>query len=253
MRILIIADIHGNWEALQSIVEAETYDILICAGDIVDFGSRPRKCVDYIKNNCNIAVMGNHDWAVADNSDPGAVNDTWRSICRKSGFITRKQLGVTNLKYLLDLPVKRHVKINGEYFFIIHGAPSNPLGKYVERSASVDELDYEFGRVDAKYIIIGHSHFPMLKKIRDKYIINPGSVGQPRDGYNTASYVVLEDGEILFKRIAYDIDSSLKGYNNWRLTKEEYEQLAQLLKTGSYEEMHLRPELYRAKIEIDIT
>lgn len=229
MRILIISDVHGNWEALRSIINDEKFDLLISAGDLVDFGPQPLECVSFIRSNNTISVMGNHDWAVTNNGDPGSINEIWASICRKSGIFTRESLGHDNLEYIRNFPEQRYETISGKRFYIVHGAPSNPLGIYLKPAITDEQLEEEFKGVEASFIITGHTHFPMIRRLKNRVIINPGSVGQPKDGINYASYFILEDGCIIPKRKLYSIDMMLREYDKFDFTEPEVRQLTAIL------------------------
>lgn len=128
MRILIISDVYGNWEALKTVVENEQYDIIISAGDTVDFGPEPRACLECLRNKNYLSVLGNHDWAVAFDEDAGCVTE-WMSICEKSVRMAREDLGEDNLKYIKEFPLERYEEIDGKKIYIVHGGPTNPLAK----------------------------------------------------------------------------------------------------------------------------
>lgn len=230
--ILILSDIHSNWEALKTILNDENYDLIMCAGDLVDFGPCPKEVVDFFRiSNC-FSVMGNHDWAVISGNDPGSTNEIWKSICMKSAHYTKNVLGADNICYIKHLPFEKYIDIEGTRFYIVHAAPSNHLYKYIEPSASIEELEKEFNEIDADYIIIGHTHLPMIRKIKKSLIINPGSVGQPKDGNPDASYAIFSDNGVLLKRKSYDIEKIISSYSKLPFNDIELKELSLALRTG---------------------
>lgn len=250
MRILIISDVHGNWEALKTVVYNEEYDMIISAGDTVDFGPEPRKCLECLKDKSFVSVLGNHDWAVAYDEDPGSINEIWKSICEKSASFSREDLGEDNLDFIRGFPLERYLEIDQKKIYIAHGSPTNPLAKYIEPAISDEELQEEFKDADADIVIIGHTHFPMMRELKDKLIINPGSVGQPKDGNTMLSYAILENGKVSFKRKRYNIEATLEALKKCNYTDIEYNQLKILLTTAIQPSMSVRQGIDRPPLII---
>jgi predicted phosphodiesterase len=216
MHIAIISDIHGNLEALNSVLQYlkdNAIEEIYCLGDIVGYGPNPNECVELISKHCKKVVMGNHDHAALGLTSTEYFND----FAKLSTYWTSNNLNQKNKRYLLSLDFVDNLND----FLLVHSTPSEPsMWHYI-----LSEVDahHEFNFFKEKICFIGHSHFPIIfhktgytrdKVVRlnngNKYIVNVGSVGQPRDGnpktclcvYNTE-----EDG-IEYVRLDYDIDKT---------------------------------------------
>ncbi|MGR3309891.1 MAG: metallophosphoesterase family protein, partial [Candidatus Brocadiales bacterium] len=155
-------------------------------------------------------------------------------------------------KFLGSLPIKEHVEINspispfnkgglgGIKFLLSHGSPNGDMYKYLSPDVSDSELLSELGDENADFampcrhdvVFIGHTHLPMIRKVGRITIVNPGSVGQPRDGIPLCSYAVWDDGNIEIKRVEYDIDAAINAYEATSISKQHIKTLSQILKTG---------------------
>ncbi len=215
-RYAIIGDIHGNWEALTSVIkDAETHGVsaYICVGDIVGYNADPARCLDKIRElNC-VVVRGNHDHYCSHDE----CLDDFHPLAANVVDWTRKQLDDDQIKYLRNLDYSKIVY----GLSIVHSTMDMP-----------DKWGYVFDALDAEahfnyqptaVCFHGHTHVPVVfekggrirrsdcRKLKlelgQKYFINVGSVGQPRDGDPRASYVIydLKAREIEFRRIEYDI------------------------------------------------
>lgn len=231
MRVLLLADIHGNWQALQAVVERESFDLMLVAGDLVDFGPEPHKVLDYLRGVHHLAVAGNHDTAVAENVHPGSTTPLWRSICEKSAEHSRRLIGPWGLRMLRRLPPERLVQAGGTDFYITHGAPGDAT-RYVEPDTPEDSLRALFGGIEAQLILLGHTHLPMLRSVEGRVLLNPGSVGQPKNGSPHAHYAVFHGLKLELRHVAYDIEKTIKDYAGWPFTAPELDALADALRTG---------------------
>jgi diadenosine tetraphosphatase ApaH/serine/threonine PP2A family protein phosphatase len=224
MRYGIFSDTHANIEALTSVLgafESERIDRYVCLGDTVGYGASPNECCDVIRELAAFTILGNHDAAVAGRMDYSYYYDAARTALD----LHARQLTKANLRWLEKLPYE--VRENGIAF--VHGAPFN-----------VEEFEYIFSTEQAarcheiwddlaEVTFIGHSHlckaFALTEddvfevvapkfEIRPghRYVISVGSVGQPRDYDNRASYTIYDSDErtFEFKRVPYDIDSAAK-------------------------------------------
>jgi predicted phosphodiesterase len=224
MRIGIFSDIHSNLEALNAVTTAyksEEISEYLCCGDVVGYGANPDECIDRVRSITNNVVLGNHDAAVGGLMDYSYYYDAAREVLD----IHKKMLSPENRNWLKNLPYSRYFKALD--ITLCHGSP-----------VSEKEFDYIFTPEQAYALLphydslsnitfIGHSHlcrvFALTQKtveeIADKtfiadterkYIISVGSVGQPRDYDNRASYTIFDtDSRIFtFKRIEYDIESA---------------------------------------------
>lgn len=208
MRIGVVADIHSNYEAFKAVLDhMPEVDRILCAGDLVGYGVHPNPVVDEIRERGNTftCVKGNHDEAVVTYEDL----DSFNSLARQGITNNRDVLSQKNLEFLSELQEAWRQILDEREIYMVHGSPSRPLKQYVRRG-DVDRkfLDENFDTVpDA--VVMGHTHQPYVKQVADTLVLNPGSVGQPRDNDHRASYALLETedlrGEIY--RVAYDVES----------------------------------------------
>jgi diadenosine tetraphosphatase ApaH/serine/threonine PP2A family protein phosphatase len=222
MRIGIFSDVHANIEALQAVMEAfksERIDEYVCIGDTVGYGASPNECCDIIREAAKFTILGNHDAAVAGRMDYSYYYDA----ARHALDLHARQLTPENMAWLKGLPYERR---EGEVTFC-HGSPINlEEFEYIfstEQAARCLEIWDELNTVT----FIGHSHLcksfalsrdDVFEVVAQKfairpdhrYIISVGSVGQPRDYDNRASYTIYDTEEKVFefKRVPYDIDAS---------------------------------------------
>ncbi|MEZ4359599.1 MAG: metallophosphoesterase family protein [Kofleriaceae bacterium] len=222
MRIAIFSDVHANIEALAAVFEAyksEKIDKYVCIGDVVGYGASPNECCDLIRDKAAYTILGNHDAAVAGRMDYSYYYDAARAALDMHARL----LSPENMKWLRSLPYEVR---EGDVHFC-HGSPIN-LEEFeyifsVEQATRCLEIWDQLGTVT----FIGHSHlcksFALTREdvfevvankfsIRPdhRYIISVGSVGQPRDYDNRASYTIYDTEERVFefKRVAYDIDAA---------------------------------------------
>ncbi len=214
MIIAIISDIHGNLEALRetfSYIDKEKIDTVYCLGDIVGYGPNPNECVEIVRNRCKSIVLGNHDAAAS-----GALDISRFNLNARNAIIwTGKKLKEENRNYLENLP---YIYKDQDLFFV-HASPKNPeRWTYVFSDITAKE---ELNSFNEKVCFIGHTHSPMIYPDAEKgnysncytfannkkYLVNVGSVGQPRDGDNRLCFCIYDTIEqnIEFVRLNYDI------------------------------------------------
>jgi predicted phosphodiesterase len=223
MRIAIISDIHSNFEALSAVLEDvdnQGVDEIFCLGDIIGYGASPSECLALVRKRCKKILMGNHDHAAVGLTDKDYFNPN-----AKSAIVwTIEQLENGEMEFLSDLDFT----FRREKAFYAHANLSHPrewgyiLDEY-QASASFKRMG------SARILFIGHSHVPVVLEngphirflgrvdfIRmepeRQYIINVGSVGQPRDGINDAAYALFdtEENYVHLVRVPYDIQSAQK-------------------------------------------
>ena len=191
MRILVIADIHANYCALQAVLQAfGSADEVWCLGDIVSCGPSPQQCIELVREACRYVVRGNHDTLAS----VGATVDT------------------AALDYLLGLPLSLTATRDGISCLLVHGSPSDPLSGSLRPYTDSQVLAREVEQCDESRILCGHTHMAMLLKLGGKTIVNAGTVGQPRDGDYRAQCVLVEDGRVRFERVEYDLDALAYDY-----------------------------------------
>ncbi len=233
MRILVLSDIHGNLAALETVLDHThgTYDELWCLGDIVGYGPRPNECVELIKDAATLCVPGNHDLAVLDQLGTLQFND----MAKEAILWTRSELAVENSAFLASLePVP--VPVPDMDLLATHGSPRDPVSEYMLDPVTAYE---NWNQFTEKYCLVGHTHLPDIFRLqyleagpnpsevrveqlkatpgtqialqphRDhRVVLNPGSVGQPRDKNNRASYALLDRAEMTWcnDRVEYPIE-----------------------------------------------
>ncbi len=224
MKYGIIADIHSNLEALKSVLKAlkdKGVDEYICAGDIVGYGADPEVCMQIVREVCNVTVAGNHDHGAI-----GLLNlDYFNPEAKKAILWTEEQLNEEERTYLKNLEL---IQKAGDSL-VVHATPLSPQEwNYINSTFTANQNFKEF---EEKVCFVGHSHIPVVfsmdidegrckyafdTKIHiadgQRYIINVGSVGQPRDKNPLASFAVYDTGtsEVEIYRVEYDVETAQK-------------------------------------------
>ncbi|MFN3190455.1 MAG: metallophosphoesterase family protein [Aureliella sp.] len=232
MRQALISDIHGNLEALNTVladIQEQNIDRIVCLGDIVGYGPNPCQCLDLVMKRCELTILGNHDQAAL--FDPEGFNP----VALRAIYWTRDELDrgpgsatVINGRwdFLSELP--RFHK-DGDTMFV-HGSPRDTTNEYVFPETIYDQARMKtlFDRV-TKYCFQGHTHMPGVFTQDaefvtpddcdnefplgdEKLMVNVGSVGQPRDEDPRSCYVILDDKKemIFFRRVEYDVEKTLE-------------------------------------------
>ncbi|MCI0440171.1 MAG: metallophosphatase family protein [Chloroflexi bacterium] len=219
MRVLIVSDVHSNLEAFQSVIaDAEArggFDQILSLGDLVGYGPDPGACIELLRQHDHKGVAGNHDLASIGKLSLEAFNP----YAAAANIWTAKQLTSEQADYLASLPLK----IELDEFTVVHGSPRDPVWEYV---ISIEAAVASFMHFDTYWCLVGHSHIPFLCRPaeneavflefpldrpialgQDRIIVNPGGVGQPRDGDPRASYAVYDSAAqtVTHRRVGYDI------------------------------------------------
>lgn len=220
MRILVIADIHANLTALEAVIkEAGSFDSIWCLGDLVGYGPDPNECIELIRSYPDsICLLGNHDAAAL-----GQINlETFNREARLSAHWMKTALNTRSLEYLSGLPEKVIV----EGVTLVHGSPRNPVWEYLLDTYIAAA---NFSHFDTLACFVGHTHLPIAYSLRhdtsemewklmaadetfyldQRTILNPGSVGQPRDHDPRASFAIYDPHQRVWeaRRASYDISS----------------------------------------------
>ena len=233
MKILIFADLHGNFDALQALQTVESKpDVVLFLGDIVGYGPEPQPCLSWIRSNATYAVRGNHDQAavrdVACRCPPEL--EVWAEADRA---YARMMLMEGDLQYLGDLPLELKVDLEGISFYLTHAAPSDNLGKALPLTEVKDkDLGEEIARLEAGVILLGHTHVPAIRQLGGTVLVNPGSLGQPRHGTPSPTYAVWQDGEIQIRHIHYDVSPVVQKLSLLPLAPEHIAQLQNIMREG---------------------
>ena len=232
MKILIVSDIHSNYEALLAVTKAENHvDQIWCLGDLVDYGPQPAEVVQWVRHHTRLCVRGNHDHALAFHADC-RCGKRFPELSMASREMNRTLLSPDQVGYLQRLPVMEEVVLENCRFRLAHATPSGDLYRYLTPGVTDIELAAELEGVIADVIFCGHTHFPMLRKVGSKLFVNPGSVGQPRDGDPRAGYAAWDDGVVKLRRAKYDISKTVEKLHSCSLPPGMADQLAWILQTG---------------------
>jgi len=220
MRTLIISDIHANLTALEAVLaDASKVDAVWCLGDLVGYGPDPNECIERVRELLELqCIIGNHDAAAVDSIEVDAFNPE----ARKTVLWTQDRLTPANKEYLKNLPER----ISLEFITLVHGSPFRPVWEYLLDTRTAT-FNFEF--FDTPYCFVGHTHLPVIYYLPDdrltaqlivpehsskmtlapRAILNPGSVGQPRDRDPRAAYAILDLTDYTWEwhRVGYDIHS----------------------------------------------
>lgn len=242
MRTLILSDIHANWVALEAVLEDTRgrWERLWFLGDLIGYGPNPNECVERLRElDPAIALSGNHDWAVLGKLDTEEFNDDARWAVNW----TRKTLTTENRAYLDGLPPLSVAPP----FTLAHASPRHPVWEYILDLQTALE---NFAYFDTPACLVGHSHIPAIFLLdeesatlelnlpadgdiidmtpgRERLIINPGSVGQPRDGDPRAAYALFDDETHTWEmhRVPYDIAETQRRMKGYRMPSRLIERL----------------------------
>ncbi len=221
MRYGIVADVHSNLAAFEAVLaDMGTVDALWCLGDLVGYGPEPNECIELLRRHQHLCVMGNHDAVAIGELDSSAFNPA----AAQAAEWTARQLTERSFQFLSALP---HEMVEGP-FTIVHGSPRQPIWEYI---TSESRAAPNFAYFTTPVCLVGHTHVPALfqqqshidrvfGKIVDpgdtelvsevRFIANPGSVGQPRDGDPRAAYAVYDSdaGTLEWRRVPYSIEAT---------------------------------------------
>ena len=206
----IISDIHSNLEALEAVIQRlpKTAPVL-CLGDTVGYGPQPNEVIETLCDLQPLAVlMGNHDYAVT----TGDIED-FSSHAAAAIAWTRRQLTSTNLRFLSGLSPSTKLELDEALVALYHGSPRDPLFEYVYPEIGSEAAEGLIHLSNSSVVLLGHTHIPMMFSMERKLLVNPGSVGQPRDGNPYASFGVLtmaREHNFEVVRVKYDVESTAK-------------------------------------------
>jgi predicted phosphodiesterase len=202
----IISDIHANLEALQrtlEIIKERGVDEIICLGDIVGYGANPNECVDLVRKNCTAIILGNHDAGVLDLS----TADDFNSTAKKAIIWTAEHLSAENKVFLSTLPMV----VKKEQILFVHASPKSPeLWNYI---IDLKDVIFALRIIQEKICFFGHTHIPGIYSKRgkekyvssdDQYIVNVGSVGQPRDRNPMLAFGIFDSSAWTYELIRSD-------------------------------------------------
>lgn len=233
MAFAVISDVHSNIEALTAVfadIDARGLAPVYCLGDVVGYGPDPESCIDLVRERCKITIRGNHDEALfsgADRFNPYARHAIEWTKSRIRPGLFRGRAAARRWKFLQELPLEYR---EGPHYFV-HGSPRDPVNEYVYREDVFFNADGKlrsiFKTVE-RVLFIGHTHLPVV--ISDsletfvpgeegndfhlapdrKYIVNVGSVGQPRDRDVRACYLEVDGDQLRYHRVRYEVETVVK-------------------------------------------
>jgi len=217
MRIAILSDIHSNLQALEAVLAAiGSVDAIWQLGDVVGYGPDPDAVVARLSEAGAVGVRGNHDAAVVGDISPA----DFTADARLAAQWTRARIGIATRRYLAALP--EVLVPDGFEFTLVHGSPRDPIWEYLVDARAAKE---NLAAFESAYCLVGHTHVPMalrdqrhMTRLRTspgsrieldgrRAFLNPGSVGQPRDGDPSASYMLIDTaaGFAIWQRVRYDL------------------------------------------------
>ena len=214
LRLLVVSDIHSNHAALRAVLDdAAPWDTCICAGDTVGYGPDPNECIGALRDNGFRSIRGNHDHQVITGDTPpmeGAPEKfRFNPRAARAIEINRDLLTPDSRVYLEGLPISLRLNVDGISIAVYHGSPRAPLIEYVMPEEAKMRAAQLIAESDCNLLVLGHTHKPYAIRHGDALLLNPGSVGQPRDGDPRASYALVEiaEGKINphIHRVKYDI------------------------------------------------
>tara|TARA_R110002124_G_scaffold280092_1_gene453184 strand:- start:21941 stop:22645 length:705 start_codon:yes stop_codon:yes gene_type:complete len=228
--IALISDVHGNLPALEAVLKKiDSYkpDQWVCLGDVVGYGPFPSECIDLIRDRNIPTVLGNHDAGVSGKLTIKHFRDPNRRLIQK----TQELLTEEQLHWLRELPVSLREE---DYWIAVHANPIEPLKwGYVDSAIKARNMLHS---IDAQLCFVGHTHIPFLVSDQigisgfnkqHKYLINPGSVGQPRDEDFRASYCIIDTDkwELKIERVEYNTEKVITGLSKMGFTRGESHRL----------------------------
>lgn len=222
MKLALISDIHGNYHALEAVLDdirRQQADRVFVLGDIVFKGPLPERCVEAVRQLETVVLQGNIDELVGTNRiQPGFAKSAGHEAALKQEMAwVRSRLTEDQLNYLTELPMEHQLELeNGQVLRLVHATPQNVLDVVTPME---DEAGYErmFAGSKADIVAYGHIHLGYVRSFGGKMIINTGSVGLPFDGNWRASYALLEvtsgGVSVTLRRVEYDLEAAVQAFD----------------------------------------
>jgi predicted phosphodiesterase len=212
MLLALISDIHANLPALEAafkLIDEEKPDLIISLGDVVGYGPKPGECIDFLRSRKIQNILGNHDAGVIGKQDLGLFREPNHSLLKW----TTEQLSEDQLAYLNDSP---YTLVNEEFDFLsVHASPIEPeKWRYIQSAIDGRKI---LEVLPNRLCFVGHTHVPAIVPDRlgvfsvkpgVRYIINPGSIGQPRDSDKRASFGLFNFDDFSYKNVRVDYNKS---------------------------------------------
>lgn len=234
MKICICSDIHGNGEAFKSFlkdINRHQIDKKIFCGDVLGYYYDANEILDYFRNNKEwICLLGNHDNYLFDLKDNKIIEDVLINKYGNSYKDILLKISEENIYYLKQLKSSYQLDMDGINISFFHGGPNDSLNERIYPDADFNEIAKKIKELNLDYIFCGHTHHKLLKQIEDITIVNPGSIGQQRDGKG-CSYVIFDTKtrEIGFYTFEYNKDNLVSQINNNETNEEMRNRLIEVL------------------------
>lgn len=199
MKIALLADIHANLPALQAVLNDLPYvDSIVCLGDVVGYYADPNEVCEVLRERKIATIRGNHDAYVAGKLNPQPE----RAEAYRTAW-TRRVLACEHLAWLESVPISLEFECGRLTLQLRHATPWDEEGYLYPDSDRLSEIQLGSNQ----FLALGHTHWPMLRQCGEGFVLNPGSVGQPRDCNPKASYAILDtdSGQVEFRRVSYDV------------------------------------------------
>jgi putative phosphoesterase len=216
LKVLILSDIHGNLHALEAVLQQVPHDLVVCCGDIVVDFPYPEECVTVLRERRSRCCLGNNDAFIAQDLTPShhlrAPYLHYAEALDKVVELTQQLISADSKSFLQGLPRELRIAVDGRRFYLNHTGPGLPIHRYLQIDTPLSELRRIYSGTEADVLVTGHTHIPYVKQLGQKVLINPGSVGESRDGDPRASYATFDTGtgRAEHGRLAYDVQSTLE-------------------------------------------
>ena len=230
MRVLVLSDIHANWAALQAI--QEEYDVCLFLGDAVDYALEPAPCVEWLRRRVHYAVRGNHDHGVAQKVFLQGAGG-YRYLTGVTRPLTVERITEPQRRWLGAMPTSRMLTLNAKRYLLVHATPRDPMDEYAP--PDVDFWTRKLEGISADYVCVGHTHVQFILQVGDTTVVNPGSVGIPRDGDPRAAYAVITDDGPVLKRVEYPIEETVASVESADMPDLAKQMLTEVLRNGRLE------------------
>ena len=219
MRLALISDIHGNLTALEAVladIDSQQVETIHCLGDVIGYGPEPAACIELVEKRCTVKLLGNHEYVVMGLESLSQMNQA----ARKSAEWTCNQVGDREISLLAEYEMEHVID---DRYTLVHASPCEP--EQWPYLLTISEVRAAFAAMQTPICFFGHTHLPTVFSLETdgtirqrtpevftpepdrRYLINVGSVGQPRDNDSRACYVILdtESGRVEYRRVEYDI------------------------------------------------
>jgi putative phosphoesterase len=219
MRIGVISDVHSNYPALETVLsflKSKGVDRIVHAGDVVGYNAFPREVISCFMKEGLLSISGNHDRVVAGSTDPVYAGKSdiarFNSDAACAVLWTQRIVGREELNYISGLKPRERFTAEGRTIAVIHGSPFDDDRYVYEEEVTQGCIE----AAGADILILGHTHFPYIKKFEPGIVLNPGSVGQPRDGDPRASCAIIETEsvEASVHRLEYPVEETVNANIN---------------------------------------